>query len=167
MFMTKNKERHNRSGRMDDGTPNPVDLHIGKRIRLRRELQKLNQKALAEKLGLSYQQVQKYELGISRVVASRLWDISKVLDVSLSYFFEEMDEKTLSNSPRKRNNNDSSPDEPLQPRLLDKEESLQLLKAYYKLSDDVRKDLYNLIIKLSKHPAYPYAKKQMMNVIAS
>lgn len=158
--MTENNKRQDRSGRMDDGTPNPVDLHIGKRIRLSRELQHLSQKALAEKLGLSFQQVQKYELGISRVVASRLWDMSKVLNVGLSYFFEEMSEETLSNSPRKRHNNDSSPDQALQPGLLSKEESLKLLKAYYKLSDDIRRDLYNLIINLSKHPTYPYAKNK-------
>lgn len=158
--MTKNNKRQDRSGRMDDGTPNPVDVHIGKRIRLRRNLLELSQKALAEKLGLSFQQVQKYELGISRVVASRLWDMSKVLNVGLSYFFEEMSKETLSNSPRKRHNNDSSPDQALQPGLLGKEESIQLLKAYYKLSDDVRRDLYSLIINLSKHPTYPYAKNK-------
>lgn len=66
----------------------PVDTHIGQRILLRRKLLKLNQTELGAACGISYQQVQKYEQGKNRVSASRLWEISKVLDCTVAWFFQ-------------------------------------------------------------------------------
>lgn len=74
------------------GSPHPVDLHVGRRMRLRRNLLGISQETLAHKLGLTFQQVQKYERGLNRISSSRLFDISKVLNVRVSYFFDEMDE---------------------------------------------------------------------------
>ena len=75
-------------GRLDDGSANPIDVHVGARIRLRRTLLGLSQEKLGECLGLTFQQVQKYERGANRVGASRLFDLSRVLDVRVGYFFE-------------------------------------------------------------------------------
>lgn len=68
---------------------NPVDVHVGTRVRMRRILLGMSQEKLGEMLGLTFQQVQKYEKGINRIGASRLYDISKVLDVSVQYFYDQ------------------------------------------------------------------------------
>src|SRR5437868_7157320 len=73
------------------GKPNPVDVHVGNRLRLRRTLLGLSQQKVGEALGLTFQQVQKYERGANRIGASRLWDLSGVLDCPISFFFDEMD----------------------------------------------------------------------------
>ncbi len=65
-----------------------VDVHVGTRIRLRRKTLKMSQEQLGEQLGITFQQVQKYERGTNRVGASRLWTISKVLDVPVQYFYD-------------------------------------------------------------------------------
>lgn len=67
---------------------NPVDVHVGTRVRLRRQILKMSQEKLGDKLGVTFQQVQKYERGSNRVGASRLWKISQVLDVPISFFFD-------------------------------------------------------------------------------
>lgn len=68
--------------------PNPIDVHVGGRIRLRRNLLGMSQERLGEQLGITFQQIQKYEKGTNRVGASRLQSISAVLEVPVSYFFE-------------------------------------------------------------------------------
>jgi transcriptional regulator with XRE-family HTH domain len=70
------------------GTPNPIDKHVGSRVRLRRLMLHLNQTDLASRLGVSYQQLQKYELGANRMGASRLQQISCILQVPVAFFFE-------------------------------------------------------------------------------
>ena len=77
------------------GYPNPVDVHVGNRMRQRRTLLGMSQEKLGEALGLTFQQVQKYERGMNRVSASRLFDLSRVLDVPIAYFFEEMPSLSL------------------------------------------------------------------------
>ena len=79
------------SGRMaSKGFPNPIDVHVGSRIRLRRTLLGMSQERLAEAIGLTFQQVQKYERGANRIGSSRLYQLSQVLDVPVSYFFDDM-----------------------------------------------------------------------------
>ncbi|ALL14478.1 helix-turn-helix domain-containing protein [Caulobacter henricii] len=68
--------------------PNPVDLHVGGRVRMRRKLLGVSQEQLAESLGLTFQQVQKYERGANRVSASKLYEIAKTLQVPVSFFFD-------------------------------------------------------------------------------
>ena len=92
--------RRSSRGRTPEGEPNPVDVHVGDRIRRRRTLLGLSQEQFASLLGITFQQVQKYERGMNRIGASRLWDIAKVLDTEISYFYEEMDENTMLCSPR-------------------------------------------------------------------
>lgn len=69
----------------------PIDTHVGTRIRLRRQILKMSQDKLGDSLGVTFQQVQKYERGANRVGAGRLWDLSKILDVPVSFFFEGLD----------------------------------------------------------------------------
>src|SRR6201987_4799157 len=88
------------SGRMaSKGYPNPIDVHVGSRIRLRRTLLGLSQEKLGEAIGLTFQQVQKYERGANRVGSSRLFDLSRVLDVPIAYFFEDMEASVAAKSP--------------------------------------------------------------------
>lgn len=75
----------------EDRKPNPVDRHVGARIRLRRKTIGISQQQLSDALGLTFQQVQKYENGANRVSASKLWDISRKLDVDVSWFFEGLE----------------------------------------------------------------------------
>jgi transcriptional regulator with XRE-family HTH domain len=75
------------AGCMTDA-PHPIDVHVGLRVRLRRTLLGMTQDKLASALGITFQQVQKYERGSNRIVASRLYEMSQVLDVPVSYFFE-------------------------------------------------------------------------------
>ena len=96
--MYKNRQRSR--GKCDDGTPNPVDVYVGGRVKLRRLLLGMSQEELARQLGITFQQVQKYEKGLNRLSASRLWDISRVLTTNICYFFEDMSQDILNNSPR-------------------------------------------------------------------
>src|SRR5436309_15816317 len=79
-----------------ESRPSPIDVHVGSRIRLRRTLLGMSQERLGEALGLTFQQVQKYERGVNRVGASRLFDLSRVLDVPISFFFDDMPESLAS-----------------------------------------------------------------------
>jgi len=146
-------------GRIDDNAPNPVDVHVGQRIRLRRTILHITQQQMAEMLGLTFQQVQKYEKGMNRVGASRLWDISRVLEVPMGFFFEDMDDNVAQKSPRMLNSDNNSyymeenkrsfDDDPME-----RAETLELVRAYYKIPNRrIAKHLYNLIIALSKSTA--------------
>src|SRR5919202_7008509 len=77
--------------------PSPIDVHVGSRVRLRRTLLGLSQEKLGDALGLTFQQVQKYERGVNRIGASRLFDLSRVLDVPISFFFDDMPDSLAAN----------------------------------------------------------------------
>src|SRR6202012_596679 len=82
--------RRSGRGRTPSGKPNPIDAHVGARVRLRRTLLGMSQEKLGEAIGLTFQQVQKYERGANRIGASRLYDLSRVLDVPVSFFFDDL-----------------------------------------------------------------------------
>lgn len=146
-------------GRIDDNEPNPVDVHVGKRIRLRRTILHITQQQMAKMLGLTFQQVQKYEKGMNRVGASRLWDISRVLEVPMGFFFEDMDASVAQQSPRMLNAGEDGYFMEEGRRSLDedpmkKAETLELVRAYYKIPNrTVAKNLFNLMVALSKSTA--------------
>ncbi|MGE4064059.1 MAG: helix-turn-helix domain-containing protein [Rhodospirillaceae bacterium] len=126
------------------GKPNPIDVHVGNRLRLRRTLLGMSQQKVGEALGLTFQQVQKYERGTNRIGASRLWDLAGVLDCPVSFFFEEMDEKTAGASPRNWNGETTDimlrQDDPMNRR-----ETLELVRAYYRIKGyHVRRRIYEL-----------------------
>src|ERR1700722_2600796 len=75
-------------------SPNPIDIHVGLQVRLRRKALKISQEKLAEALGLTFQQVQKYERGANRISASKLYEIARALRVSIAWFFEGLDDPT-------------------------------------------------------------------------
>ena len=93
--MSKNHSRtvsidtpnHSSRGRTPEGEPNPVDVYVGSRLRLRRTVLNLSQEKLAALAGLTFQQIQKYEHGMNRTGASRLYDFAQILDVPVSFFF--------------------------------------------------------------------------------
>ena len=95
----KRGSRLSSRGRFADGTANPIDTHVGARVRLRRTLLGLSQEKLGEALGLTFQQVQKYERGANRIGCSRLFDIARVLDVPVSFFFDDMADNIKAASP--------------------------------------------------------------------
>jgi transcriptional regulator with XRE-family HTH domain len=141
----------------EDNEPNLVDVHVGKRIRLRRNILHITQQQLAEMLGLTFQQVQKYEKGLNRVGASRLWDISRVLDVPMNFFFEDMDELSAARSPRmlRRNYEERGylrEDRPvIDNDPMKRAETLELVRAYYKIPNRaIAKKLFDAIVLLSK-----------------
>lgn len=131
-------------GRMPSGKPNPVDVHVGGRVRLRRTLLGLSQEKLGEAIGLTFQQVQKYERGANRIGASRLWDLSRVLDCPVAYFFEEMEDDVQAASPRNLTERTAEP-EARDADPMTKRETLELVRAYYKITDPhVRRRIYEL-----------------------
>ena len=79
---------------------NAIDLHVGKRLRLRRTLLGMSQEQLGAELNITFQQVQKYERAANRISASRLWDMSQILDVPINYFFDDMSETTMQSGSR-------------------------------------------------------------------
>jgi len=99
MSVSKITRRTSARGRLDDGSANPIDIHVGARMRLRRTLLGMSQEKLGEAIGLTFQQVQKYERGANRIGASRLFDLSRVLDVPVSFFFDDMPDAVQAQSP--------------------------------------------------------------------
>ena len=129
-----------------ESRPSPIDVHVGSRIRLRRTLLGMSQERLGEALGLTFQQVQKYERGVNRVGASRLFDLARVLDVPISFFFDDMAEGSgLATSGRRATGFEQSQDA-FSDETLNRRETLELVRAYYRISDPaVRKRVFELI----------------------
>src|SRR5258706_14097746 len=126
------------SGRMaSKGFPNPIDVHVGQRVRQRRTLLGMSQEKLAEAIGLTFQQGQKYERGANRVGSSRLFDLARVLDVPIAYFFEDMEANVAAKSPSRLMGVSESKLQPYaaEPDPLAKREKLELGRAHYKNGD--------------------------------
>ena len=120
--MAKSKPLYGRG----TGKPHPVDIHVGARVRQRRVLLGMNQTKLGDALGMSFQQVQKYENGKNRISASKLFKLSQVFDVSIEYFFDEMPPVVVASTMMTR-------------------ETLKLVRAYYEIEDaKIRKRVYEL-----------------------
>ncbi len=140
------KKPRKSSGRMaSKGFPNPIDVHVGHRIRMRRTLLGMSQEKLGEAIGLTFQQVQKYERGANRVGSSRLFDLCRVLDVPITYFFEDMPTSVQDKSPSRLMGIVPPPPVELEPDPMIKRETLELVRAYYKIkSAAVRKRIFEL-----------------------
>src|SRR5579862_6394774 len=122
-----------RRGRRKSDGPNPTDVHVGSRVRLRRNMMGLSQGKLGEALGLSFQQVQKYERGINRIGASRLYELSSVLGVGVSYFFAEMPEEVASCALPGAPSPVASEGEESDPMMT--RETLELARNYHGITD--------------------------------
>jgi transcriptional regulator with XRE-family HTH domain len=121
------------------GTPHPVDVHVGQRLRLRRKLAGLSQTELGEKIGVTFQQLQKYESGANRISASRLFDLSRVLDVPVSYFFDEMTTNVSESGKMEAALTD-------EPNLMAKRETLELARAYTRIADPKLRQLLRSLV---------------------
>jgi len=120
---------------------NPVDVHVGSRVRLRRMLLGMSQEKLGEHLGLTFQQVQKYEKGINRIGASRLFDLSQVLGVPVQFFYEE-----LAVSGTSAAGFSERPAESYAVEFLGSREGLELNKAFARITDSkVRRSIVDLV----------------------
>lgn len=136
-------------GAEKESRPSPIDVHVGSRIRLRRTLLGMSQERLGEALGLTFQQVQKYERGVNRVGASRLFDLSRVLDVPISFFFDDMPDSlanTYGGQATRRTGGFSELQDGFADDALNRRETLELVRAYYRITDPaVRKKVFELI----------------------
>ncbi len=115
----------------------PVDVHVGKRVRHRRWLIGMTQQQLAERVGIKFQQIQKYETGANRVSASRLWDIADTLEVPVSFFFEGLEAGQVAAG-------DAVPHD-----LMADKEALELIRSYYAIPENQRRRLFELARVLS------------------
>ena len=120
----------------------PVDVHVGKRVRHRRWMVGMTQQQLAEKVGIKFQQIQKYETGMNRVSASRLFDIAVALSVPVAYFFEGMDGADAAQAT------DASV-AALPSDILADKEALELIRSYYAIPENQRRRLFELARVLS------------------
>ncbi len=116
----------------------PVDAHVGKRIRHRRWMLGMTQQQLADRVGIKFQQIQKYETGMNRVSASRLYDIAGVLEVPVAFFFEGLE--------------GGRPSPTAADYLCDKE-AMELVRAYYAIPEAQRRRLFDLARVLSEAAA--------------
>jgi transcriptional regulator with XRE-family HTH domain len=127
-----------------------VDIHVGTRVRQRRTLLGMSQTKLGDAVGLTFQQIQKYERGANRIGSSRLFEFAKVLDVPVSHFFEEMPANALSGRPmsgrgRKSFAETATPFEEEKDPLI-KRETLELVRAYYKIREArVRRRIFEMV----------------------
>ncbi|HVB15357.1 MAG TPA: helix-turn-helix transcriptional regulator [Stellaceae bacterium] len=129
-------------GRRKSETPNPIDVQVGSRVRLRRSMLGLSQERLGEAIGLTFQQVQKYERGANRIGASRLHELSRVLDVPVSFFFDDVDPVR---APAIPGGFAEPPAEAFESDPLRKLETVELVEAYYAIEDAaVRRRLFEL-----------------------
>ncbi len=124
---------------------------VGSRVRLRRNMLGLSQEKLGEAIGLTFQQVQKYERGTNRISASRLYQLSRVLDVPVSFFFDDTDSVR---APAIPDGFSEPPSEGFEPDLLGKHETVALVEAYYAIDDaPVRHCLFALAKALAGEPS--------------
>ncbi len=134
--------------------PHPVDIHVGSRVRLRRKYLGLSQEKLGSAIGLTFQQVQKYERGANRIGSSRLWELSQILKVPVSYFFEEMSDAVLSGGFAE-GEQASFEDDPLS-----RKEAIDLVRSYYRITDPkMRKQVADLIKSMGNQSGVSPGKK--------
>jgi len=122
----------------------PVDVHVGKRVRHRRWMVGMTQQQLAGKVGIKFQQIQKYETGMNRISASRLWDIAESLSVPISFFFEGIDDEVDVLKMEK----DGVPGD-----ILADKEALELIRSYYQIPEIQRRRLFDLARAISEDAA--------------
>jgi transcriptional regulator with XRE-family HTH domain len=122
----------------------PIDVEVAKRVRTLRLRRGLSQTELSEALGVTFQQVQKYERGANRIGASRLYDLSRVLDVPVSFFFDDIKAETVEAAQRDPDRRESANGRH-EPDPMMRRETLELVRAYYRIPDtQIRRRLFDL-----------------------
>lgn len=151
------KKKNSIRGRVN-GAPNPIDVHVGRRVRTCRTMLGVTQEKMAADLGVTFQQVQKYERGANRIGASRLWDISQVLKTPISFFYEGLTEAEDNLSPRHlehirdlENIDLSEPISNFDNSPLNKKETAELVRYYYRIQNrSTARQIFELIKSLAK-----------------
>ncbi|HEV7368994.1 helix-turn-helix transcriptional regulator [Arenibaculum sp.] len=140
--------------RQHKNVANEIDVHVGQRLRLRRMLKGISQERLGEKLGLTFQQIQKYERGINRIGASRLYEIAQILDVPIGYFFEEMPEQVAALADAHHDGRASwAYRRPFDSDVLISRETTSLLRAFQRIREpEVRRRTLELLRVLADRP---------------
>ncbi len=144
LFPFSQNRRAQWGNRRDEGRTtmaNAIDLHVGKRLRRRRRLLGLTQQQLAESIGIRFQQIQKYECGANRVTASRLYELAVALNVPVNYFFEGLQQM---NAPANAPGAPANDRDLIAADVLSQKETLELIRAYYKLGERPRRRLLDL-----------------------
>jgi transcriptional regulator with XRE-family HTH domain len=142
--------RNFKEKRLPPGVANPIDVHVGARVRLRRTLLGMSQEKLGEAVNLTFQQIQKYERGANRIGASRMYELSRVLDVPVSFFFDDMPDDIKTPEGVRARALEEHDQASYEPDPLARRETLELVRAYYKIMDPkVRKRLFELTKSLS------------------
>ena len=148
MRQAENQKAPSSRGRLPSGAPNPVDVHVGSRVKLRRTLLGMSQEMLGEAIGITFQQVQKYERGANRIGSSRLYDLARVLDVPITYFFDAIPSSAQAQSPLnviKGTMIEMAEGSTASPDPMAKRETLDLVRAYYSIPDpQIRRRVYEL-----------------------
>lgn len=135
-----------KAGQSAGHAPHPIDAHVGARVRLRRHLLNMSQKALAEALGMSFQQVQNFERGLNRIAAGRLHEISRILDVPVSYFFDALPNGAEGDAAAAPSLRPASVPGMVDDDLMHQRETLDLIRTYYAVPDPaLRKRVFDLI----------------------
>ena len=127
------------------GVPNPIDVHVGKRIRMRRLLLGMNQETLANALGLTFQQVQKYEGGANRVSASRLSEMAKILGVPIAFFFTDLQSGEAGQTEAERQWRER----------MERPETIELIRLYYAIANPAIRQQFLEMVKAAASPAKP------------
>ncbi len=126
------------------GKSHPVDIHVGARVRLRRTLRGMTQTDLGDAIGVTFQQMQKYEKGTNRISASRLYALAGALDVPISFFFDEMLPVVTNKAPAKRRGKGKE-SVSYDPDLMAQRGTMEFVRAYYKIENaNVRQRVYEL-----------------------
>ena len=130
---------------------NPIDTHVGNRVKLRRMMLDMSQDQLAINVGVTFQQIQKYEKGVNRISSSRLYDIAKVLQTNISFFFDDIDIKNNYGNLRVLEDKNESIDNLRDEIIVSKDpmqrsETLVLVNNYWRLSPEQRKAFLDLLI---------------------
>lgn len=138
---------------MPQKTPNPIDVYVGSRVRLRRMIVGMSQEKLGEYLGLTFQQVQKYEKGTNRIGASRIYQISKILDVPVQFFFDGAPDEGRSFEQASEGFSEDKSGSFLM-EFVGTSEGLELNRAFQKISNaSIRRNLLDLVRTLADDAA--------------
>lgn len=136
-------------------SPNPVDVHVGSRVRLRRMLIGLSQEKLGHSMGLTFQQIQKYEKGVNRIGASRLFKLSQVLEVPVQFFFDDMPATEGNPIPGMAETDAES----FLYEFLNTRDGLELNRAFVKVTDpEQRRSIVELVRSISRNAEKPSDK---------
>ncbi|MDB5396137.1 MAG: putative DNA-binding protein [Rhodospirillales bacterium] len=155
-MQAKVRDVKRRGGRPKIDTPSPVDTHVGSRVRLRRTLLGMSQEKLGNAVGLTFQQIQKYERGANRIGASRLYDMSRALDVPVQFFFDEMPAEPAVEGYEPLSGGAEPARAVIDQDPMAKRETLELVRTYYRIPNSIlRRKLFDLAKALANFSPKP------------